>query len=165
MVKSNRKRDPPDKQTRHQDINKENELLKVDHKKALIWTIVWISLALIFAAIILVTMGYDTMLEYVMAYTLEKSLSVDNMFMFLLIFSTLGIPHYYQHKVLSVGILSAIAMRVPLILVGVTLLESFRWMIYVFGALLLFTGIRMLFQKKEKKIEVEKNIAVRRLRA
>jgi len=82
LVKSNRKRDPPDKQTRHQDTNKENELLKVDHKKALIWTIVWISLALIFAAIILVTMGYDTMLEYVTAYTLEKSLSVDNMFVF-----------------------------------------------------------------------------------
>jgi len=59
--------------------------------------------------------------------------------------------------VLSVGILSAIAMRVPLILVGVTLLESFHWMVYVFGALLLFTGIRMLLQKKEKKIEVEKN--------
>lgn len=164
LVKSNRKRDPADKQTRHQDIDKENQLLKVSHKKALIWTIVWISLALLFGVMILVTMGYDTMLEYFTAYTLEKTLSVDNMFVFLLIFSTLGIPHYHQHKVLSVGILSAIAMRIPLILVGVTLLESFHWMIYVFGALLLFTGIRMLFQKKEKKIEVEKNIAVRVLR-
>ena len=161
LVKSNNKRDPSDKQIRYQDIANENQLLKVEHKKALLWTIVWISLALIFAGIILLTMGYDTMLEYLTAYTLEKTLSVDNMFVFLLIFSSLGIPHYYQHKVLSVGILSAIAMRVPLILVGVTLLESFHWMIYVFGALLLFTGIRMLFQKKEKKIEVEKNIAVR----
>jgi tellurite resistance protein TerC len=154
LVESSSKRD---KQTGYQ----ENQPLKTDHKKALIWTTVWISLALIFAVIILVTMGYDTMLEYVTAYTLEKTLSVDNMFVFLLIFSTLGIPHYYQRKVLSVGILSAIAMRVPLILAGVTLLESFHWMIYVFGALILVTGIRMLFQKKEKKIKVEKNIGIR----
>jgi tellurite resistance protein TerC len=73
----------------------------------------------------------------------------------------LAIPYIYQHKVLMAGILSAIAMRIGLILVGISLLESFHWMIYIFGGLLLFTGIRMLIQKKEKKIEVEKNIAVR----
>lgn len=86
------------------------------------------------------------------------------MFVFLLIFSSLGIPYVYQHKVLMAGILSAIAMRIGLILAGVSLLESIHWMIYVFGGLLLFTGIRMLLQKKEKKIEIEKNIAVRILR-
>jgi tellurite resistance protein TerC len=133
-------------------------------KQALAWTIVWISLAAIFAGLILVMMGYDRMLEFVTGYTLEKSLSVDNMFVFLLIFSTLAIPHAYQHKVLSVGIISAIAMRIPLILVGVSLLESFHWMIYIFGGMLLLTAIRMLLQRKEKKIELEKNIAVRLLR-
>ncbi|MGI8833226.1 MAG: TerC/Alx family metal homeostasis membrane protein [Nitrososphaeraceae archaeon] len=133
-------------------------------KQALIWTMVWISLAGIFTGLIFVGMGNDKMLEFVTGYTLEKSLSVDNMFVFLLIFSSLGIPHAHQHKVLSVGIISAIAMRIPLILVGVSLLESFHWIIYIFGSLLLFTAIRMLVQKKEKKIEIEKNIAVRILR-
>ena len=131
---------------------------------ALAWTIVWISLGLIFAGVVYFSMGYEKMLEYITGYTLEKTLSVDNMFVFLLIFTSLAIPHQYQHKVLSVGILSAIAMRIPLIIAGVSLLESFHWMIYVFGAFLIFTAIRMFVQKKEEKIEVEKNIAVRALK-
>jgi tellurite resistance protein TerC len=130
-------------------------------RRALIWTILWISLAGIFAGIVFVTLGSDKALLFVTGYAIEKSLSVDNMFVFLLIFSTLAIPHLYQHKVLMAGILSAIAMRIGLILAGVSLLESFHWMIYIFGGLLLFTGIRMLVQKNEKKIEIEKNIAVR----
>jgi tellurite resistance protein TerC len=125
---------------------------------------VWIGLAVAFAVVILVTMGQEKMLEFVTGYAVEKSLSVDNMFVFLLIFSSLGIPHALQHRVLSVGILSAIAMRIPLIIVGVSLLESFHWMIYVFGGLLVLTAARMIVQKKEKKIDVEKNIAVRLLR-
>jgi tellurite resistance protein TerC len=131
---------------------------------ALAWTIVWISLGLIFAGVIYFSMGYEKMLEYITGYTLEKTLSVDNMFVFLLIFTSLAIPHHYQHKVLSVGILSAIAMRIPLIIAGVSLLETFHWMIYVFGAFLIFTAIRMFVQKKEEKIELEKNIAVRALK-
>src|SRR5919107_2321011 len=130
-------------------------------RRALIWTILWISLAGIFAGIVFVTLGSDKALLFVTGYAIEKSLSVDNMFVFLLIFSTLAIPHVYQHKVLMVGILSAIAMRIGLILAGVSLLESFHWMVYIFGGLLLFTAIRMLVQKTEKKIEIEKNIAVR----
>src|SRR3712207_4629377 len=131
---------------------------------ALAWTIVWISLGLIFAGVIYFRMGYAKMLEYITGYTLEKTLSVDNMFVFLLIFTSLAIPHQYQHKILSVGILSAIAMRIPLIIAGVSLLETFHWMIYVFGAFLIFTAIRMFLQKKEEKIELEKNIAVRALK-
>jgi tellurite resistance protein TerC len=146
------------------NITSKPKLKQQPFKQALVWTIVWISLAIIFAGLIFVGMGYHKMLEFVTGYTLEKSLSVDNMFVFLLIFSSLAIPHAYQHKVLSVGIISAIAMRIPLILVGVSLLESFHWMIYVFGGMLLLTAIRMLLQKKEKKIELEKNIAVRLLR-
>ena len=130
-------------------------------RRALIWTISWISLAGIFAGIVFVTLGSDKALLFVTGYAIEKSLSVDNMFVFLLIFSTLAIPHVYQHKVLMAGILSAIAMRIGLILAGVSLLESFHWMIYIFGGLLLFTAIRMLVQKTEKKIEIEKNLAVR----
>ena len=130
-------------------------------RRALIWTILWISLAGIFAGIVFVTLGSDKALLFVTGYAIEKSLSVDNMFVFLLIFSSLDIPRVYQHKVLMAGILSAIAMRIGLILAGVSLLESFHWMIYIFGGLLLFTAIRMLVQKKEKKIEIEKNIAVR----
>lgn len=133
-------------------------------RTALIWTIVWISLAGIFAGIIYVDMGNQKLTEFVTGYALEKSLSVDNMFVFLLIFSSLSIPHKFQHRVLSMGILGAIAMRVPLILVGVTLLERFHWMIYIFGGFLIFTAIRMLVQRKEKKIEIEKNIAIRVLK-
>jgi tellurite resistance protein TerC len=132
-------------------------------KHALIWTIIWISLATIFAGIIFVTVGHDKAVLFVTGYIIEKSLSIDNMFIFLLIFSFLAIPYTYQYKVLMVGILSAILLRIVLILAGVSLLENFHFMIYVFGGLLLFTAIRMLIQirKRDEKIEIEKNIAVR----
>ena len=133
-------------------------------KEALGWTLTWISLAGVFAAVIYFALGNDKMIEFVTGYALEKSLSVDNMFVFLLVFTTLGIPHKYQHRVLSFGILSAIAMRILLILVGASLLDNFQWMIYIFGGLLWYTAIRMIIQKEEKKIELEKNIAVRILK-
>jgi tellurite resistance protein TerC len=135
-------------------------------KQALTWTVVWISLAVIFAGIIYLTSGFDSFLEFVTGYTLEKSLSIDNMFVFIVIFSSLGIPHQYQHKVLSVGIISAIAMRIPLIIIGASLIDNFHWMMYIFGTFLLVTGIRMAIQKKEQmeKINIEKNIAVRLLK-
>ncbi len=133
-------------------------------KTALKWTITWITMAGIFAVLIWTTMNYDKMLEFVTAYTLEKTLSVDNMFVFLLVFSSLSIPIQHQHRVLSVGILSAIAMRIFLILIGVSLLETFHFMIYILGGIVLFTALRMLFQKKEQKIDIEKNIAIRLLK-
>lgn len=133
-------------------------------RRALHWTILWISLAGVFAVIVYLILGQEMALLFTTGYVLEKSLSVDNMFVFLLIFSSLGIPYIYQHKVLMAGILSAIVKRIGLIIAGVSLLETFHWMIYVFGSLLLFTGIRMLMQKKEKKIEIEKNIAIKILR-
>jgi len=133
-------------------------------KEALGWTLTWISLAGVFAGVIYFALGNDKMIEFVTGYALEKSLSVDNMFVFLLVFTTLGIPHKYQHRVLSFGILSAIAMRIVLILVGASLLDHFHWMIYIFGGLLWYTAIRMIIQKEEKKIELEKNIAVRFLK-
>ena len=148
------------------DSSQESEIVKNnnENKSGLLWTIVWISLAGIFALLILKFMGSAKALEFVTAYTLEKSLSVDNMFVFLLIFTSLSIPHRYQHRVLSVGILSAIAIRIPLILIGVSLIQSIHWMIYVFGALLILTATRMILQRKEKKIVIERNIAVRLLK-
>jgi tellurite resistance protein TerC len=155
-------------------LQQEQQQQQQTFKRALVWTIIWISLAAVFAAIIYLTIGYEKTLLFVTGYAIEKSLSVDNMFVFLLIFSSLVIPHVYQHKVLMAGILSAIIMRIALILAGVSLLESFHWMIYVFGGLLLFTAIRMLIQKKKeeeeqqqgkkKEMAVEKNIAVRILK-
>jgi tellurite resistance protein TerC len=152
---------PPNKES---SLEQEQKQQLQTFRRALYWTILWISLAGIFTVIVYFALGQEGALLFATGYALEKSLSVDNMFVFLLIFSSLGIPYVYQHKVLMAGILSAIAMRIGLILAGVSLLESVHWMIYVFGGLLLFTGIRMLLQKKEKKIEIEKNIAVRILR-
>jgi len=137
---------------------------KKTFEHAIRWTVIWISLAVVFAGLIFVSMGYDKSLLFLTGYAIEKLLSVDNMFVFVLIFSSLGIPYIYQHKVLMLGVLSAIFLRILLILAGISLLETFHWMIYVFGGLLLFTAVRMLVQKKEKKIEIEKNIAVRILK-
>ena len=133
-------------------------------KQALKWTIAWISLALFFSGMIYLGLGTDKFLEYITAYTLEKSLSVDNMFVFSLIFSSLAIPYAYQHRVLSVGILSAILMRVPLILVGASLLERFSFMIYIFGILLIYAALKILLKNEKKEIEIEKNFGVKLLR-
>ena len=132
-------------------------------KQAYKWTIAWISLALLFSGMIFLGLGTDKFLEYITAYTLEKSLSVDNMFVFSLIFTSLAIPLAYQHRVLSVGILTAILLRVPLLLVGATLLERFQFMIYIFGALLIYAALKILLRKEEKKIKIEKNLGVKLL--
>ncbi|MGC2570466.1 MAG: TerC/Alx family metal homeostasis membrane protein [Candidatus Nitrosopolaris sp.] len=129
--------------------------------QALIWTIFWISLAGVFALMIFLSMGYNKTLEFISAYAIEKGLSVDNMFVFLFIFSSLGIPHNYQHKILMTGILGAISMRIVLIIAGVTLLESFHWMAYIFGALLVFSGLKMLLQKKGKVMDMEKSFVLK----
>src|SRR5690554_5370214 len=89
----------------------EDEVKHQQFNQALAWTIVWISLGLIFSVVIYFVISYEKMLEYITGYTLEKTLSVDNMFVFLLIFNSLAIHHKYQHRVLSIGIISAISMR------------------------------------------------------
>jgi tellurite resistance protein TerC len=157
----NKNKNSNDNQSQNLSYQERN---KKTFEHALRWTIIWISLAGVFSGLIFVSMGYDKSLLFLTGYAIEKSLSVDNMFVFVLIFSSLGIPYIYQHKVLMLGILSAIAFRIVLILAGISLLESFHWTIYIFGGLLVFTSIRMLVEKREKKIEIEKNIAVRILR-
>ena len=140
----------------------ENEGLSF--KQSLIRSIVWICLAGIFASVIFLTLGNHKALEFVTGYVLEESLSIDNMMLFLLIFTTLGIPHKYQHKVLSVGILSAIVMRVIVILIGSSLLESFQWMIYVFGGILIIGAFKMILRRNDQKIDISKNLSVKFLK-
>jgi tellurite resistance protein TerC len=132
----------------------------VSGREALIWSVVWISLALIFNAgiyfywdRIMPGSNYtnkDAALAFFTGYLIEKSLSVDNIFVFILIFSFFAVPAAYQHHVLFWGILGALVMRGTLILVGAALLEQFHWIIYIFGGFLIFTGIRMALHRDEE---------------
>ena len=137
---------------------------KDSFKLEIIWTGIWISVGIGFAIPIFFAMGEGKTVEYVTAYALEKSLSVDNLMVFVLIFTSLGISHVLQHRVLMWGIIGAIFMRIGFILAGVSLLESFHWMIYVLGAILLFTSIRMIMKKEKEKIEIERSFSVKFLK-
>lgn len=136
---------------------------KVSLREALAWSLVWISLALVFNIGVYYYWGAEKALEFLAGYLIEKSLSVDNIFVFLMIFSYFAVPDVYQHRVLFWGILGALIMRAIFIALGAALLTRFHWTIYVFGAFLVFTGIRMLFAGEEK-IHPDRNPAVRLLR-
>ncbi len=132
----------------------------VEIREALIWSAVWISLALIFNAIIYYYYGKIKALEFLSGYLIEKSLSVDNLFVFIILFKYFNIPRKYHHKVLFWGIIGAILMRAIFIFAGVALLNKFHWLIYIFGIFLVFTGIKMLFPEKSE-IDPEKNTIVK----
>ncbi len=132
-------------------------------KEALIWSAVWITLALLFNLGIYFWRGEVAALEFLTGYLLEKSLSVDNVFVFLLIFSYFRVPALCQHKVLFWGILGALIMRAVFIAAGITLIQQFHWVIYVFGVFLIFTGIKMALQK-DKEIHPEKNPIIKLFR-
>jgi tellurite resistance protein TerC len=132
---------------------------EVKIREALMWSAFWIGLALVFNVGIYIFRGSEDALEYLTGYLIEKSLSVDNIFVFLLIFSYFRVSAQYQHKILFWGILGALIMRAILIFAGVALIERFHWIIYVFGAFLIFTGIKLAFEK-DKEIEPEKNPAL-----
>ncbi|WP_162511819.1 TerC family protein [Dictyobacter aurantiacus] len=121
----------------------------VSTKEALIWSAVWISLALAFNAGLYFVSGSEVALQFLTGYLIEKSLSVDNIFIFVLLFGYFSVPAAYQHRVLFWGIMGALVMRGILIAVGSVLIEQFHWIIYIFGAFLIFTGIRMGVQKDE----------------
>ncbi len=135
----------------------------VSIKEAAIWSVVWISLSLIFNVIIYYWLGSQLALEYLTGYVIEKSLSVDNIFVFVLIFAYFKVPAAYQHRVLFWGVLGALVMRAILILVGGALLARYHWIIYIFGAFLVFTGIKMALQK-EIEIHPDDNPLVKLLR-
>ena len=135
----------------------------ISMKEAAVWSTVWIVLALVFNAAIYFIMDEERALQFLAGYIIEKSLSVDNMFIFVMIFGYFNVPAIYQPRVLKWGIIGAILMRFALILAGATVLETFHWMIYVFGGAILVTGARMLIER-ERKVEPEKNPVVRLLK-
>jgi tellurite resistance protein TerC len=132
-------------------------------KEALIWSAVWISLAGLFGLGLLYFEGKQIALEFFAGYLIEKSLSVDNLFVFILLFTYFRVEPMLQHKVLYWGILGALIMRAALIVVGALLIAKFHWIIYVFGAFLIFTGVKMALSKEEED-EVKENFVVKLFR-
>ncbi len=136
---------------------------EVKLKEALWMSAFWIGLALLFNVGVYHWLGHKKALEFLTGYLIEESLSVDNLFVFILIFSYFRVEPKYQHRILFWGILGAIVMRAIFIFAGVALIERFHWIIYVFGAFLVFTGIKMATQG-EAKVDPEKNPLVKLVR-
>ncbi len=113
-------------------------------KEALTWTVVWITLAMGFNVFVYYYFGSDKAYEFLTGYVIEKSLSIDNIFVFIMIFSYFNVTSEAQHKVLFWGVAGALVMRIIFILVGIELIHKFHWLIYIFGGFLIFTGIRFL---------------------
>lgn len=135
-------------------FNKKAHEIKV--KEAVLWTIFWIVLSLIFNAGIYFYFGYQKALLFFTAYLVEKSLSMDNIFVFLMLFTYFKVNPIYQHKVLFWGVLGALIMRAIFIFAGIALIEKFDWILYIFGAFLIYTGYKMM-KEKDKEIHPEKN--------
>jgi tellurite resistance protein TerC len=135
-------------------FNRKNHAVKL--KEALIWTAVWVTLALIFNGAVYYWWGEEKALEFLTGYLIEKALSVDNIFVFIMIFTYFSIPPEYQHKILFWGVIGALVMRINFIFAGVALINKFHFTIYLFGALLIFTGYRM-FRHDNSKIDPSAN--------
>src|SRR5713226_7705377 len=141
---------------------------EISYKDAGIWSAVWVSLALIFAALLFGPLGWELFgvarhqkaIEFLTGYLIELSLSVDNLFVFVLIFSYFKVPTKYQHRVLYWGVLGALVMRISMIVVGTELINRFHWVIYIFGAFLVYTGVKM-FREEETQMKHEDNPVVR----
>lgn len=136
---------------------------EVSIKESILWSLFWIALALLFCVGIYFWHGTQASLAFLAGYFIEKSLSVDNLFVFLLIFTYFKVPRHVQHKALLWGVIGAIAMRAIFIFAGVAIVSKFHWAIYVMGIFLLFTAVKMLFQK-DKEIHPEKNPILRLFR-
>jgi tellurite resistance protein TerC len=132
----------------------------VSFRESITWTVVWVGLALLFNGGVWHFYGSQKALEFFTGYLIEKSLSVDNVFVFALLFSYFAVPPKYQHKVLFWGILGALVMRAIMIAAGAALIAKFTWIIYVFGAFLILTGIKMVV-KRQEEIHPERNPVVR----
>jgi len=135
---------------------------KISSKEALGWSLFWIVLSLLFNGYVYLWLGHQKGIDFLTAYLLEKSLSVDNLFVFVLTFTYFAVPDSLQHRVLFWGVIGALVMRGILITVGSVLLLTFHWLLYGFGAFLIFTGGKLLFTDAEKEEEdLSKNIGVR----
>lgn len=132
-------------------------------REAAIWSAIWVTLSLLFGLFVYFEFGKQAGTEFITGYLIEKSLSVDNLFVFVLIFTYFKVPPQYQHRILFWGILGALVMRAGLIGVGAFLIDRFHWIIYVFGAFLVFTGARMGLGK-EHDVDVEHNPLIRLVR-
>lgn len=141
--------------------NRRSHEIKI--KEALLWSAVWIATALLFNLGVYYLRGSDAALKFFTGYLIEKSLSVDNLFVFLLIFSYFRVPAVYHHKILFWGILGALLMRAVFIFVGITLINKFHWVIYLFGIFLIYTGIHMAMNK-DTEIHPEKNLILKLFR-
>lgn len=133
---------------------------EISLKEAGVWSTVWFALAAVFNLGVYLWFGPERALEFTTGYLIEKALAVDNIFVFVIIFTTFAIPAIYQHRVLFWGVLGALAMRAVFILLGGAFLQRFHWAIYVFGAILAITGIKLLFQRNQE-IHPERNPVVR----
>ncbi len=140
-------------------FHKKNTVVKV--KEALLWSLFWIGLAVIFNLGVYFLIGKVKALEFLTGYLIEESLSVDNLFVFILIFGFFKIESKYQHKVLFWGIIGAIIMRAIFIFAGVALIQQFNWIMYIFGAFLVYTGIKMLFEKEDDEYNPNNNAMIR----
>lgn len=133
----------------------------VKPREAAIWTATWVTLSLLLGVVFYFWLGSEKAVEYITGYVLEWSLSVDNIFVFVLVFTYFKVPFKYQQRVLLWGILGALVMRGVMIVVGAALIDQFAWILYIFGAFLLFTGLRMLFSKDGDEQDLDKNPAIR----
>jgi tellurite resistance protein TerC len=134
---------------------------KVSVKEAATWSAVWIALSLCFALAVYRTMGKESGLEFLTGYLIEYALSVDNIFVFVLIFSYFNVPEKYQHRVLFWGIIGALVLRGVMIVAGSALVTRFAWTLYIFGAFLVFTGVRMALQKDDNAYNPERDPVLR----
>lgn len=133
---------------------------KISFKEAITWSVVWITLAMIFNGWIYYSMGEKPAVEFLTGYLVEKSLSVDNIFVFVLLFSFFKVPEEYQHRVLFWGVIGALVLRAIFIAVGAVLIAKFHWIIYVFGVFLVYTGYKM-FKKSAADMHPEDNPLVK----
>ncbi|MTI89681.1 MAG: TerC family protein [Balneolaceae bacterium] len=136
---------------------------KITIRESLVWTGIWIAISVVFGIGLYFYMGPQSSLDFFTGYLIEKSLSVDNIFVFILVFSYFNVKPEYQHKVLFWGIFGALVMRLLFIFLGVALIERFEWIIYVFGSFLVFTGIKLAFET-EKEVHPERNPVLKLIR-
>jgi len=144
-------------------FHKKDETIKI--KQALLWSLFWVGLAVGFNIGVYYFLGEAKALEFLTGYLIEESLSVDNLFVFILIFSFFKIEPKFQHRILFWGIIGAIVLRAIFIFAGVALIQQFNWVMYIFGGFLLYTGLKMLFERNDSKdFDPNKNIVIRLFR-
>ncbi len=142
-------------------FNRKSHVIKM--KEAMLWTAFWVTLAMLFCVGVYFFYGHGKAMEFLAGYLIEYSLSIDNLFVFMLIFRFFNVPHAHEHKALFWGILMALVTRGVFIFAGVALINTFNWVMYIFGAFLIFTGIKMALNK-QTEVHPDKNIAIKLLR-